>query len=310
MLKLGVALNALGARDQACATFAELDRKYPAGRAKRPSGRRARAEARPLRVTGEAKPLSPVRMSRRSSSPIVLKREAGERADPCRLRRPGLGRAHAPCGGLRGAGPVPVTVATVDHGLRPESCRRGQAVAAWAAECWPPHRILAWKGRKPSTGLQERARAARYRLLAGLARGARRLPPSHRPYARRPGRDRADAAVARHRARRACRHAGRDALGTASSSPGRCSRSARTGSSPPAGRGAGPSSTIRRTPIRASPARRGASSCRARRRGAHAGAPGGSEPSRAQRAEDALAARAAAVLAEARLAAGKGRVDA
>jgi tol-pal system protein YbgF len=29
MLKLGVALNALGAKDQACATFAELDRKFP-----------------------------------------------------------------------------------------------------------------------------------------------------------------------------------------------------------------------------------------------------------------------------------------
>jgi tol-pal system protein YbgF len=29
MLKLGVSLNALGARDQACATFAELERKFP-----------------------------------------------------------------------------------------------------------------------------------------------------------------------------------------------------------------------------------------------------------------------------------------
>jgi tol-pal system protein YbgF len=29
MLKLGVSLNALGARDQACATLAELERKYP-----------------------------------------------------------------------------------------------------------------------------------------------------------------------------------------------------------------------------------------------------------------------------------------
>ena len=29
MLKLGISLNALGARDQACAIFAELDRKYP-----------------------------------------------------------------------------------------------------------------------------------------------------------------------------------------------------------------------------------------------------------------------------------------
>lgn len=29
MLKLGIALNAMGARDQACATFAELERKFP-----------------------------------------------------------------------------------------------------------------------------------------------------------------------------------------------------------------------------------------------------------------------------------------
>ena len=29
LLKLGMALNALGARDRACAVFAELDRKYP-----------------------------------------------------------------------------------------------------------------------------------------------------------------------------------------------------------------------------------------------------------------------------------------
>ena len=42
----------------------------------------------------------------------------------------------------------------------------------------------------------------------------------------------------------------------ASSTPGRCSRSARTGSSPPAGRGAGPSSRIPRTPTRALPAAR------------------------------------------------------
>jgi tol-pal system protein YbgF len=30
LLKLGVSLSALGAKDQACATFAELERKYPA----------------------------------------------------------------------------------------------------------------------------------------------------------------------------------------------------------------------------------------------------------------------------------------
>jgi tol-pal system protein YbgF len=29
LLKLGISLNALGARDRACAVFGELDRKYP-----------------------------------------------------------------------------------------------------------------------------------------------------------------------------------------------------------------------------------------------------------------------------------------
>ena len=29
MLKLGISLSALGAKDQACATFSELERKYP-----------------------------------------------------------------------------------------------------------------------------------------------------------------------------------------------------------------------------------------------------------------------------------------
>ncbi len=30
LLRLGVALNALGAKEQACATYQEVDRKYPA----------------------------------------------------------------------------------------------------------------------------------------------------------------------------------------------------------------------------------------------------------------------------------------
>ena len=50
MLKLGVALNALGAKDQACATFAELDRKFPQASASLRQGvereqRRARCAA-------------------------------------------------------------------------------------------------------------------------------------------------------------------------------------------------------------------------------------------------------------------------
>jgi tRNA(Ile)-lysidine synthase len=68
---------------------------------------------------------------------------------------------------LRGAS---VTVATVDHGLRAESRAEAEAVAAWASEAGLPHRILTWEGPKPETGLQEAARAARYGLLAGLAR--------------------------------------------------------------------------------------------------------------------------------------------
>ena len=47
MLKLGVALNALGARDQACATFAEFDRKFPqAGPSVRQSVEREQRRAR------------------------------------------------------------------------------------------------------------------------------------------------------------------------------------------------------------------------------------------------------------------------
>ena len=64
----------------------------------------------------------------------------------------------------------PVTVATVDHGLRPESTREARAVARWAKALGFRHRILTWDGEKPATGIQELAREERYRLLADLAR--------------------------------------------------------------------------------------------------------------------------------------------
>jgi tRNA(Ile)-lysidine synthase len=61
---------------------------------------------------------------------------------------------------------------TVDHGLRAGSSREAAAVGRLARKLGIAHRILRWIGAKPKTGLQEAARAARYRLLAAAARKA------------------------------------------------------------------------------------------------------------------------------------------
>ena len=58
---------------------------------------------------------------------------------------------------------------TVDHGLRPEAKREAAAVKRLARELGIAHRTLSWRGTKPTTGLQEMARIARYRLLAEAA---------------------------------------------------------------------------------------------------------------------------------------------
>jgi tRNA(Ile)-lysidine synthase len=62
-----------------------------------------------------------------------------------------------------------VRVATVDHGLRPESRAEAEAVGRAAQALGLPHAILPWTGAKPGTGLQAAARAARYRLLTAHA---------------------------------------------------------------------------------------------------------------------------------------------
>jgi tRNA(Ile)-lysidine synthase len=83
---------------------------------------------------------------------------------------------------VRGVGAlVPVTVGTVDHGLRPESRAEAETVGGWAGACGFAHRILAWAGEKPRTGLQEAARHARYNLLCGLTRetGASHILTAH-----------------------------------------------------------------------------------------------------------------------------------
>ena len=61
---------------------------------------------------------------------------------------------------------------TVDHGLRKESKGEAAAVARLARKLNIPHRTVRWNGRKPSTGVQEKARAARYRLLGEAAQRA------------------------------------------------------------------------------------------------------------------------------------------
>ncbi|WP_045836850.1 tRNA lysidine(34) synthetase TilS [Hyphomicrobium sp. 99] len=68
------------------------------------------------------------------------------------------------------AGPS-LSVATVDHGLRPESRFEAELVGQAARQLDLPHAILTWEGAKPRTGVAAAAREARYRLLAEHARG-------------------------------------------------------------------------------------------------------------------------------------------
>lgn len=63
--------------------------------------------------------------------------------------------------------------ATVDHGLRKESAQEADAVALLCKRLKIAHRTLHWRGIKPSNGLQEAARDARYALLLDLARDVR-----------------------------------------------------------------------------------------------------------------------------------------
>ncbi|TMJ05969.1 MAG: tRNA lysidine(34) synthetase TilS [Alphaproteobacteria bacterium] len=71
----------------------------------------------------------------------------------------------------RKRGPRLIAV-TIDHGLRQASTREALAVKRLAKKLNVAHRTLRWAGKKPNTGIQEAARAARYRLLGDAARRA------------------------------------------------------------------------------------------------------------------------------------------
>src|SRR5437763_791231 len=59
---------------------------------------------------------------------------------------------------------------TVDHRLRRESADEVRTVGGWLAARGLAHHALVWTDPKPASGIQEAARAARYRLLAGWCR--------------------------------------------------------------------------------------------------------------------------------------------
>ena len=73
------------------------------------------------------------------------------------------------------------TVLTVDHGLRAAAAAEATQVGAWAQSCGLPHATLRWEGSKPATGLQARARSARYDLMTAWckANGADWLLTAH-----------------------------------------------------------------------------------------------------------------------------------
>jgi tRNA(Ile)-lysidine synthase len=59
----------------------------------------------------------------------------------------------------------PPRVLTVDHGLRPGSRQDASCVKAWAEALGLTVAILSWTGAKPRSGVEERARVARYKLM-------------------------------------------------------------------------------------------------------------------------------------------------
>jgi len=79
------------------------------------------------------------------------------------------------------AGRPRVEVATVDHAMRAGSRAEAEAVGALARRLGLVHHLIEWRGPKPRSRIQERAREARYRLLGACAQeiGADFLVTAH-----------------------------------------------------------------------------------------------------------------------------------
>ncbi len=63
-----------------------------------------------------------------------------------------------------------LSVLSVNHGLRAASAGEVEQVGQWARGMGFEHHVLSWHGDKPESGVQARARRARYRLMAGWCR--------------------------------------------------------------------------------------------------------------------------------------------
>ena len=74
-----------------------------------------------------------------------------------------------------------LSILTVDHGLRLGSVAEALDVARWSAALGLDHVNLTWDGPKPRTGIQAKARQARYDLMADWCRahGASMLLTAH-----------------------------------------------------------------------------------------------------------------------------------
>jgi tRNA(Ile)-lysidine synthase len=80
-----------------------------------------------------------------------------------------------------GQGHPRLLAVTVDHGLRPEAAQEALTVGEFCGRLGVEHRTKRWPGQKSQAGLQEKARAARYALLAEEARafGATAIITAH-----------------------------------------------------------------------------------------------------------------------------------